>query len=112
MTDHEAEVRRLRAQVHRLEDDKLGVRIPTWVVSPWAKARHIGTDHGRPDLVPQVHRAPLRPASARVSQPPVRHGYAGRGKIPGGGAGATSGPPAPPRDDRTDIGDLFECFTF
>ena len=26
--------------------------------------------------------------------------------------GATSGPPAPPRDDNEAIGDLFECFTF
>ena len=26
--------------------------------------------------------------------------------------GALSGPPAPPRDGRSDIGDLFECFTF
>jgi phospholipase C len=26
--------------------------------------------------------------------------------------GATVGPPAPPRDGRTDIGDLMECFNF
>ena len=27
-------------------------------------------------------------------------------------SGATVGPPAPPRDARADIGDLFECFNF
>jgi hypothetical protein len=26
--------------------------------------------------------------------------------------GAVVGPPAPPRDDRTDLGDLFEAFDF
>jgi phospholipase C len=26
--------------------------------------------------------------------------------------GASSGPPAPPRDGRSDIGDLLSCFTF
>jgi hypothetical protein len=36
---------------------------------------------------------------------------------PGGGnyeaaVGEPTGPPAPPRDGREDIGDLMECFTF
>jgi hypothetical protein len=26
--------------------------------------------------------------------------------------GALHGPPAPPRDGRSDIGDLFDCFSF
>jgi hypothetical protein len=81
-----------------------------WVVSPLAKRGHIESmvyEHssslkfierlfGLPTLASINHRFDVAT--------PVGSNYEA---APGG---ATAGPAAPPRDARTDIGDLFECF--
>jgi phospholipase C len=73
----------------KVDDFGLGVRVPTWVISPWAKAGHL-----------------------------EGHTYVFDGGTPVGGnyqaaaPGATVGPPAPPRDGIESLGDLSECFTF
>jgi phospholipase C len=88
------------------------VRVPTWVVSPWAKVGHIEpTTYDLTSILKFIERIFGLPPLASVNHlfdtaTPVGGNY--QAAAPG----ATSGPPAPPRDDRTDIGDLFECFTF
>jgi phospholipase C len=90
----------------------LGVRIPTWVVSPWAKAGHIElTTYDLTSILKFIERVFGLPTLASVNHlfdtaTPVGGNY--QAAAPG----ETSGPPAPPRDNRTDIGDLFECFSF
>lgn len=88
-----------------------GMRTPTTVVSPYAKRGHVeGTlyEHssvlkfleavfGLPTLASINHRFDQRtPAKNNQAAPP----------------GARYGPPAPPRDGRSDIGNLLECFDF
>jgi phospholipase C len=85
----------------------LGVRVPLWVVSPYAKkgpvlsklpAEHTSTLkflerlHGLPNLASRNH---LFDAST-----PTGSNYQARGA------------PAPPRDARRDISDLFDLFSF
>jgi phospholipase C len=90
----------------------LGVRIPTWIVSPWAKAGHIEpATYDLTSILKFIERVYGLPTIASVNHlfdtaTPVGGNY--QAAAPG----ATSGPPAPPRDGRSDIGDLFECFTF
>jgi phospholipase C len=89
----------------------LGVRIPTWVVSPWAKPGHIeGTTYDFGSILKFIERVYGLPTLASVN-------HLFDDATPGGGNydaanGAGSGPPAPPRDGRTETGDLFECFDF
>jgi phospholipase C len=90
----------------------LGVRIPTWVVSPWAKAHHIEpTTYDLTSILKFIERVFGLPTLASVNHQFDTATPVG-GNYQAAALGATSGPPAPPRDDRTDIGDLFECFTF
>ncbi|MGH2658697.1 MAG: alkaline phosphatase family protein [Actinomycetota bacterium] len=85
----------------------LGVRIPTWVISPYAKKGPIETSlpseltstlkfleqlHGLPTLASQNHLFD--------TGTPIGSNY------------EAGGAPAPPRDAREDISDLFECFDF
>jgi phospholipase C len=90
----------------------LGVRIPTWIVSPWAKPSHIeGTTYELSSILKFIERVFGLPTLASVNHvfdeaTPVGGDYQAAPE------GATAGPPAPPRDGRSDIGDLFECFTF
>jgi phospholipase C len=90
----------------------LGVRIPTWVVSPWAKPHHIEpATYDLTSILKFIERVFGLPTLASINHrfdtaTPVGGNY--QAAAPG----ATSGPPAPPRDDNADIGDLFECFTF
>ena len=89
----------------------LGIRVPTWVISPYAKPGHLEptlyehtstlkfleTVFGLPTLASINHRfdtgTPTGPNYEAADGMPV-------------------GPPAPPRDARPDIGDLTECFAF
>jgi phospholipase C len=90
----------------------LGVRIPTWIVSPWAKPGHIeSATYDLTSILKFIERVHGLPTLASVNHlfdadTPVGGNY--QAAAPG----ATSGPPAPPRDGSSDIGDLFECFTF
>jgi phospholipase C len=88
-----------------------GVRVPTWVISPYAKKSH---------LEPTVyeHASTLKLLEAVFGLPTlasVNHLF--DSSTPGGpnneaAGGAEVGPPAPPRDGRGDIGDMLECFEF
>jgi phospholipase C len=88
-----------------------GVRVPTWVISPFAKKGH---------LEPTVydHTSTLKFLETVFELPTlasVNHRF--DQSTPGGpnneaANGQETGPPAPPRDDRSDIGDLMECFAF
>jgi phospholipase C len=88
-----------------------GIRIPTWVISPFAKPSHLEpavydltstlkfleTVFGLPTLASVNH---LFDEST-----PSGPNYEAAG-------GRPTGPPAPPRDGLDEIGDLMECFTF
>jgi phospholipase C len=88
----------------------LGIRVPTWVISPYAKPGHIEpTVYEHTSTLKFLERLFGLPTLASVNHlfdaaTPVGSNY----EAEQGGVG----PPAPPRDARTDIGDLFECFDF
>lgn len=90
----------------------LGIRIPTWIVSPWAKPGHIETrTYELTSILKFIERVHGLPTLASVNHrfdtaTPVGDNYEAAEP------GATQGPPARPRDNRSDIGDLFECFRF
>lgn len=88
----------------------LGIRVPTWVISPFAKPGHL-----EPALYD--HTSILKFIEAIFGLPTLaslNHRF--DTSTPGGpnyeAASGGSGPPAPPRDGREDIGDLTECFSF
>jgi phospholipase C len=89
----------------------LGIRVPTWVVSPFAKKAHLEpTVYEHTSTLKLLERVFGLPTLASVN-------HAFDAGTPGGGNyqaanGAPTGPPAPPRDGRSDIGDLMECFSF
>jgi phospholipase C len=90
----------------------LGIRIPTWVISPWAKPGHLeGTTYELSSILKFIERVFGLPTLASVN-----HRYDAATPVGGNyqaaAPGALSGPPAPPRDGRAEIGDLFECFSF
>jgi phospholipase C len=90
----------------------LGVRIPTWVISPWAKAAHIERKtYDLTSILKFIERLHGLPTLASVNHR-FDAGTPVGGNYQAAAAGATAGPPAPPRDNRSDIGDLFECFRF
>jgi phospholipase C len=88
-----------------------GVRVPTWVISPFAKKRHL-------EPTTYEHSSTLKFLETVFELPTlasVNHLF--DTSTPGGpnneaADGHETGPPAPPRDGRGDIGDLTECFTF
>ena len=71
----------------------LGIRVPTWVISPYAKTRpDRDGPAGRFQLDAQAARAAARSADARLGQPQVRRGHAHRRQLPGRRrAGAAAG---------------------
>jgi phospholipase C len=90
----------------------LGIRVPMWVISPYAKPGHI-------EPAVYEHTSTLKfleklyglPTLASLNHlfdtaTPVGSNY--QAATPG----ALTGPPAPPRDANPAIGDLFECFDF
>jgi len=89
----------------------LGFRVPTWVISPFARKAH---------LEPAVyeHTSILKFIETIFGLPTlasVNHRF--DTATPGGpnneaSGGNPAGPPAPPRDGRSDIGNLLECFQF
>ena len=89
----------------------LGFRVPTWVVSPWAKPGHIEpTVYEHTSVLKFIERTFGLGTLAAIN-----HQF--DTSTPGGGnneaaGGSTTGPPAPPRDELSAIGDLYECFSF
>ena len=89
----------------------LGIRVPTWVISPFAKPGHL-----EPTLY--EHSSVLKFIESVFGLPTlasVNHRF--DAATPGGGNneaanGQAYGPPAPPRDGLRTIGNLMECFVF
>jgi phospholipase C len=87
----------------------LGVRVPAWVISPHARARHLETTvYGHGSILKFIERVFGLPTLASVN-----HRF--DAQTPGGpnneaAGGAAAGSPAPPRDGVHAIGDLTECF--
>jgi phospholipase C len=90
----------------------LGIRVPTWVISPWARPGHLeGTLYEHSSILKFIETVFGLPTLASVnhefdSGTPVGSNY--QAAQPG----ATVGPPAPPRDGNPAIGNLMECFDF
>ncbi|MBV9405921.1 MAG: hypothetical protein JO211_11290 [Acidobacteriaceae bacterium] len=89
-----------------------GIRVPTWIISPYAKRAHLEpTFYEHSSILKFIERVFQLPTLASLN-----HQFDKR--TPGGAnnqaaaTGATYGPPAPPRDGRKEVGDLFECFSF
>jgi phospholipase C len=95
----------------RLDSYGLGVRVPTWVISPFARRAHL-----EPALY--EHGSVLKFIEAVFGLPTlasINHKF--DSSTPGGpeneaAGGQALGPPAPPRDGSNAIGSLLECFTF
>jgi phospholipase C len=89
----------------------LGIRVPTWVVSPWSKPGHLEpTVYEHTSVLKFIETAFDLPTLASIN-----HKF--DDSTPGGpnyeaSGGAATGPPAPPRDRIQWIGDLTECFRF
>ena len=89
-----------------------GIRVPTWVISPHAKPAHQEPAlYEHSSILKFIQRVFKLPTLASINHQFDR-------RTPGGAnnnaaaTGAAYGPPAPPRDGRSDIGDLFQCFRF
>jgi phospholipase C len=85
----------------------LGIRVPLWVVSPFAKKGPIKTrkptEHTSTiKLLQRLHGLPTLASQNHLFDKAT----------PTGGNYQTGGAPAPPRDARDDIGDLLDCFDF
>jgi phospholipase C len=89
----------------------LGIRVPTWVISPHARRRHLETtvyEHG--SILKFIERVFGLPTLASVNHRFDHHTPGGPNNEAAGGA--ATGPPAPPRDGLHSTGDLTECFDF
>lgn len=89
----------------------LGFRVPTWVISPFAKKGHLeGTLYEHSSILKFIETVFGLPTLASVN-----HRF--DAATPGGAnneaaGGGSAGPPAPPRDGLSRIGNLLECFEF
>jgi len=85
----------------------LSVRVPLWVVSPWAKTGPVRS------ALPAEHTSTLKLIEALHGLPTLtslNHQF--DGATPTGSNYQANGAPAPPRDGRDDISDLLDLFTF
>jgi phospholipase C len=88
----------------------LGIRVPTWVISPFAKQGHLEpTVYDHASILKFIETVYDLPTLASVN-------HAFDAGTPSGGnyeaATGPVGPPAPPRDGMSSIGNLMECFAF
>jgi phospholipase C len=89
-----------------------GVRIPTWVISPWAKPGYLDpTTYDITSILKFIERLHGLPSLASVNHM-FDLGTPVGGDYEAAAPGALVGPPAKPRDDSGDIGDLFNAFSF
>ena len=85
-----------------------GIRVPTLVISPYVKPGYVSpVQHEHASILKFVERIFNLPTLASLNhqfdvQTPGANNDAAGGQL--------FGPPAPPRDGRNDIGDLFDCF--
>jgi phospholipase C len=90
----------------------LGVRVPTWIISPWAKPGYLDpTVYDLTSILKFLERLHGLPTLASVNHV-FDAGTPVGGNYQAAAPGALVGPPAPPRDDRGDLGDLFNAFDF
>src|SRR5262245_8067621 len=85
----------------------LSVRVPLWVVSPWAKTGPVQS------ALPSEHSSTLKLIEALHGLPTLsslNHQF--DSATPTGSNYQANGAPAPPRDGRSDISDLLDLFTF
>jgi len=88
----------------------LGFRVPTWVISPFAKKGHLErTLYEHSSILKFIETIFGLPSLASVNH---RFDAATPGVDNDAANGNPAGPPAPPRDGRRDIGDMLECFQF
>jgi phospholipase C len=93
-----------------------GIRVPTWVISPYANtAGNTGTNGNRlvKTTQPSEHGSILKFIETVFGLPTlasVNHQF--DSSTPTGTNYQAGGKPAPPRDGRTDISDLTEMFSF
>ena len=96
-------------QPPQLDAYGLGMRVPTFVISPWAKRGYIsGQLYEHNSILKFVERRFNLPSLASVnhrfdSSTPAFNNDAAQGN---------AGPPAPPRDGLAQLGDFFEAFDF
>ena len=87
----------------------LGPRVPTWIISPHAKARHLETTlYEHASTLKLIERVFDLPTIASINHQFDDHTPA----TDNAAATGSSGPAAPPRDALQVIGDLTECFDF
>jgi phospholipase C len=86
----------------------LSVRVPLWVVSPYAKPGPVLSGK------PAEHTSTLKLIEAVYGIPTTltEQNHLFDSATPTGGNYQTNGAPAPPRDGRDDISDLLDLFTF
>jgi phospholipase C len=88
----------------------MGFRVPMLVVSPWAKRGYVsGSLYEHSSVLKFIERRFGLPSLASVNhqfdtQTPASNNDAANGQA--------FGPPAPPRDGLSQIGDFYEVFTF
>jgi len=93
----------------QLDSFGLGIRVPMWVVSPLAKRAHVETTvYEHTSTLKFLERLFDLPTLASVNH--LFDGETPNGANYQAAAPGAAGPPAPPRDGRAEIGDLFECF--
>ena len=89
----------------------MGPRVPTWIISPWAKPGHLETTlYEHTSILKFIESTFELPTLASINHQfdtstPTGADYQAAGA-------ATTGPPAPPRDGLAYVGDLRECFRF
>jgi phospholipase C len=84
-----------------------GVRVPLWVVSPYAKKGPVGSD------LPADHTSTLKLIEALHGLDSLSsRNHAFDSSTPTGGDYETGGAKAPPRDGRGDISNLLDLFSF
>ena len=89
-----------------------GVRIPTWVISPWAKPGYLDPNvYDITSILKFIERLHGLQTLASVNHL-FDAGTPTGGNYDAAAPGAAMGPPSPPRDGRGDIGDLFNAFNF
>jgi len=89
----------------------LGPRVPTWVISPYARAGHLEpTVYEHSSTLKFIETVFGLPTLASINHTFDTSTPGGRDNEAAGSA--RLGPPAPPRDRLSSIGNLMECFQF
>ena len=88
----------------------LGFRVPTFVVSPYAKRGYVsGQLYEHASILKFIERRFHLPTLASVNH---QFDKSTPGSNNDAANGAASGPPAPPRDGNPQLGDFYEAFDF